>query len=341
MAKNVGYVSLTTLPARLKLDDMKAVAVVGFSGVQALDVVGPFETFTCASRFVDDETWQLEGYEVMLASVDGQPVPASTGLGLMACPLPDPEQVDTVVIPGGVGVRQAAADPALMTWFREAAEHARRIVSVCTGAFLVAEAGLLNGCQATTHWAFADELAQRYPEVRVDPNPMFVRSSRQVWTAAGVSAGIDLALALVEDDHSTEVAKAVARWLVLSLRRPGGQAQFAAPIWTPRARRDEIRLVQEVIEANPAAPHTIDTLATSAAMSTRHFTRVFTSEVGEGPGRYVDRVRTQAARRQLEETTDTVAAIAARCGFGTPETMRRNFIRLLGVSPEAYRKAFN
>lgn len=122
MAKNVGYVSLTTLPARLKLDDMKAVAVVGFSGVQALDVVGPFETFTCASRFVDDETWQLEGYEVMLASVDGQPVPASTGLGLMACPLPDPEQVDTVVIPGGVGVRQAAADPALMTWFREAAE---------------------------------------------------------------------------------------------------------------------------------------------------------------------------------------------------------------------------
>lgn len=254
MAKNVGYVSLTTLPARLKLDDMKAVAVVGFSGVQALDVVGPFETFTCASRFVDDETWQLEGYEVMLASVDGQPVPASTGLGLMACPLPDPEQVDTVVIPGGVGVRQAAADPALMTWFREAAEHARRIVSVCTGAFLVAEAGLLNGCQATTHWAFADELAQRYPEVRVDPNPMFVRSSRQVWTAAGVSAGIDLALALVEDDHSTEVAKAVARWLVLSLRRPGGQAQFAAPIWTPRARRDEIRLVQEVIEANPAAP---------------------------------------------------------------------------------------
>lgn len=233
MAKNVGYVSLTTLPARLKLDDMKAVAVVGFSGVQALDVVGPFETFTCASRFVDDETWQLEGYEVMLASVDGQPVPASTGLGLMACPLPDPEQVDTVVIPGGAGVRQAAADPALMAWFREAAEHARRIVSVCTGAFLVAEAGLLNGCQATTHWAFADELAQRYPEVRVDPNPMFVRSSRQVWTAAGVSAGIDVALALVEDDHSTEVAKAVARWLVLSLRRPGGQAQFAAPIWTP------------------------------------------------------------------------------------------------------------
>lgn len=318
---------------------MKAVTVVGFRGVQALDIVGPFETFTSAARFVDDEAWQSTGYEVVLASVGGEPVAASTGLVLSARPLPEPDQVDTVVIPGGVGISRNS-DPALIEWVKETARHARRIVSVCTGAYLLAEAGLLDGRQATTHWAFAERLAQRYPEVRVDPNLMFVRSSQQVWTAAGVSAGIDLSLALVELDHGTEVAKAVARWLVLYLRRPGGQGQFAAPVWTPRARRDEIRHVQEAIEADPAAPHTMGTLAAAAAMSVRHFTRVFTSEIGEGPGAYVDRVRTQAARRQLEETADPVSAIAARCGFGTAETMRRNFIRQLGVSPDAYRKAF-
>lgn len=262
---------------------MKAVTVVGFRGVQALDIVGPFETFTSAARFVDDEAWQSTGYEVALASVGGEPVAASTGLVLSARPLPEPDQVDTVVIPGGVGISRNS-DPALIEWVKETARHARRIVSVCTGAFLLAEAGLLDGRQATTHWAFAERLAQRYPEVRVDPNLMFVRSSQQVWTAAGVSAGIDLSLALVELDHGTEVAKAVARWLVLHLRRPGSQGQFAAPVWTPRARRDEIRHVQEAIEADPAAPHTMGTLAAAAAMSVRHFTRVFTSEIGEGPG---------------------------------------------------------
>jgi transcriptional regulator GlxA family with amidase domain len=161
-----------------------------------------------------------------------------------------------------------------------------------------------------------------------------------VWTAAGVCAGIDLALALVEEDHGTEVAQTVARHLVMHLRRPGGQTQFAAPVWVTRAKREPIRAVQDAVESEPGGPHSIDELARLAAMSPRHFTRVFTDEVGEAPGAYVERVRTEAARRQLEQTDDTVVAIAARCGFGTAETMRRNFVRRVGISPDQYRKTF-
>jgi transcriptional regulator GlxA family with amidase domain len=227
-----------------------------------------------------------------------------------------------------------------MAWIKAVAGTARRIVTVCTGAFLAAEAGLLDGCRVTTHWAFAERLADEFPSIEVDPDPIFVRSADAVWTAAGVTAGIDLALSLVEDDHGTETAQTVARWMVLYLRRPGGQTQFAAPVWMPRAKRTCIRAVQEAIEAQPGAAHSIGDLARRATMSPRHFTRVFTDEVGEAPGHYVERVRTEAARRQLEQTDDTVVAIAARCGFGTAETMRRNFIRRIGVSPDQYRKAF-
>ena len=193
---------------------------------------------------------------------------------------------------------------------------------------------------ATTHWASADQLAREFPSIVVDPDPIFVRSSAKVWTAAGVTAGIDLALSLVEEDHGTDVAQTVARWLVLHLRRPGGQTQFAAPVWVARAKREPIRAVQDAIDAEPGGAHSICDLARRVEMSPRHFTRVFTDEVGEAPGAYVERVRTEAARRQLEQTDDTVVAIAARCGFGTAETMRRNFIRRIGVPPDHYRKTF-
>jgi len=313
----------------------RKVVVVGFPGVQPLDVVGPYEVFTGASLLTNG------GYDVVLASVDGQPVTSPTGLAFVAMPLPDPnEPVDTIVVPGGAGVDAARSSGELMDWIKVTSGHARRVVSVCTGAFLAAEAGLLDGCRATTHWAFAGRLAEEFPNVDVDPDPIFVRSSETVWTAAGVTAGIDLALSLVEDDHGTDVAQTVARWLVLYLRRPGGQTQFAAPVWMPRAKRAPIRQVQEAIESEPGGPHSIDDLARRAAMSPRHFTRVFTDEVGEAPGQYVERVRTEAARRQLEETDDTVVAIASRCGFGTAETMRRNFIRRVGIPPDQYRKAF-
>lgn len=313
----------------------RKVVIVGFPGVQALDVVGPHDVFSTASLLTDG------GYDVVVASAGGQPVGTATGLGFQAAPLPDPnDPLDTVVLPGGGGVDDARTDSDLVTWIKAVAGTARRIVTVCTGAFLAAEAGLLDGCRVTTHWAFAGRLAREFPAVDVDPDPIFVRSSDTVWTAAGVTAGIDLALSLVEDDHGTELAQTVARYLVLYLRRPGGQTQFAAPVWMPRAKRPSIRDVQEAIESEPGGSHSIGELARRATMSPRHFTRIFTDEVGEAPGHYVERIRTEAARRQLEETDDTVVAIASRCGFGTAETMRRNFIRRVGVSPDQYRKAF-
>jgi transcriptional regulator GlxA family with amidase domain len=317
----------------------RKVLIVGFPGVQGLDLVGPFEVFTSASLVLAAQG--KEAYQPMVASLDRQPVTTETGLTFGAVELPDPsEAVDTLVLPGGRGAHGGRRDPRLIDWIVAAAPQARRVVTVCTGAFLAAQAGLLDGCRATTHWAYTDQLAREFPAIDVDPDPIFVRSSATVWTAAGVSAGIDLALALVEDDHGTEVAQTVARWLVLYLRRPGGQTQFAAPVWVARAKREPIRAVQDAVESEPGGAHNIGELARRAAMSPRHFTRVFTDEVGEAPGAYVERVRTEAARRQLEQTDDTVVAIAARCGFGTPETMRRNFIRRIGVSPDQYRKTF-
>ncbi|WP_185935041.1 GlxA family transcriptional regulator [Mycolicibacterium hodleri] len=319
----------------------RSVVLVGFPGVQALDLVGPFEVFTGATLCLSGQGRADDGYDVTVASVGGRPVSTGTGLQIVAAPLPAAHlAVDTVVLPGGVGTDEARRDDDLVTWIRDLSANARRVVSVCTGALLVAQAGLLDGCRATTHWAFATQLASEFPSVTVDPEPIFLRSSPKVWTAAGVTAGIDLALSLVEDDYGTEVAQTVARWLVLYLRRPGGQTQFAAPVWVPRAKREPIRIVQEAVEGEPGGAHRVPDLARRAAMSPRHFTRVFTDEVGEAPGAYVERVRTEAARRQLTETDDTVTVIAGRCGFGTAETMRRNFVRRMGISPDQYRKSF-
>lgn len=315
--------------------------ILGYPGVQALDLVGPFEVFTGATICLASLQRAGEGYAVSVVTRTGEPATTGTGLGLVAAPLPDPrEPIDTLVLPGGWGVDNARQDPDTIGWIQIAAENTRRVVSVCTGAFLAAQAGLIDGCTATTHWAFAEQLGREFPSVKVDPEPIFVRSSEKTWTAAGVTAGIDLALSLVEDDYGTDVAQTVARWLVLYLRRPGGQTQFAAPVWMPRAKREPIREVQEAIESEPGGAHSIPDLARRAAMSPRHFTRVFTDEVGEAPGAYVERIRTEAARRQLEETDDTVTVIAARCGFGSAETLRRNFVRRLGISPDQYRKTF-
>jgi len=320
---------------------MRSVVVLGFPGVQALDLVGPFEVFTGATIYLAGRGRTDEGYHVSVVSRGGEPVTTLTGLALFAKPLPDPrDPIDTLVLPGGIGVDDARRNADTTGWIQMAAENARRVVSVCTGAFLAAQAGLIDGCIATTHWAFAAQMANEFPSVTVDPEPIFVRSSEKIWTAAGVTAGIDLALSLVEDDYGTEAAQTVARWLVLYLRRPGGQTQFAAPVWMPRAKRAPIREVQEAIESEPGGAHSIPELARRAAMSPRHFTRLFTDEVGEAPGAYVERIRTEAARRQLEETDDTVTVIAARCGFGSAETLRRNFVRRLGISPDQYRKTF-
>ncbi|WP_019204400.1 GlxA family transcriptional regulator [Tsukamurella sp. 1534] len=324
----------------------KAVVVLAYPGVQPLDVVGPFDAFAAASSFLDapadrEGLPRDSGYDVRLVAAEASTVRTSTGLELVAAALPDPAgTLDTVVVPGGTGADAARRDPAIVDWLIAASAHARRTVGVCSGAFLLAEAGLLDGCRATTHWGSARRLADEYPAVRVDPDPIFLRSSESVWTSAGVTAGIDLALALIEEDHGTRLAQKVARALVLYLRRPGGQTQYAAPVWSPRAEREPIREVQRGIDSDPGAAHSVPSLARRADMSPRHFTRVFTQEVGESPGLYVERVRTEAARRQLEETRDTVETIAARCGFGSSETLRRVFARRVGTSPDHYRKTF-
>jgi transcriptional regulator GlxA family with amidase domain len=219
------------------------------------------------------------------------------------------------------------------------ATRTTRLATVCSGTFLLAATGLIDGRRVTTHWHRAARLADEHPTLQVDADAIYVKDGN-VWTSAGVTAGIDLALALVEDDHGAEVAQTVARHLVMFLRRPGGQSQFAAPVWDRPTDKQAVRAAQDLVHADPAADLRVGSLAAATNMSERHFTRVFAAEVGEPPAKYVERVRVEAARRCLEERGSTVAAVAGRCGFGTPETMRRAFLRRVGVSPDDYRRRF-
>ncbi|HAP74843.1 MAG TPA: AraC family transcriptional regulator [Acidimicrobiaceae bacterium] len=317
----------------------RRVVIVAFPGVQSLDVAGPYEVFAGAAAEAESHG-RSTPYDVTVASIAGQPVTTDSGLQLGTTTLPHPpDAIDTLVIPGGTGVYTSRHDPALVDWVRTAAPRCRRVATVCTGSFIAAEAGLLDGCRVTTHWARADRLQADFPALQVDPDPIYIRDGR-LWTSAGVTAGIDLALAMVDDDLGHEVAQTVARWLVMFLHRPGGQTQFAAPVWMPRAERSTVRAVQALVEAAPGGDHSVARMAAAAAMSVRHFGRVFTAEVGEPPARYVERVRVEAARRELESTDDTVDVVAARCGFGTAETLRRSFHRRLGVAPDTYRRRF-
>ena len=314
------------------------VVVVIYPGVQSLDAVGPSEVFAGATRVA--AAHGSAGYSVRLVSVGGRAVRAGSGLVLGGEPSSGPdERIDTLVLPGGDQARGARADIALLSWVATTAPRCRRVASVCTGAFLAAEAGLLDGRQVTTHWAFAGQLAADYPSLRVDVDPIYLQDGKY-WTSAGVTAGIDLALAMVEDDLGAVVAQTVARWLVMFRHRPGGQTQFASPVWVPRADRSAVRAVQDLVESAPAGDHRLPVLAAAAAMSVRHFARVFADQVGETPGRFVERVRLEAARRELETTSDTLEAIAARCGFGSAETLRRAFRRRLDVTPDDYRRRF-
>lgn len=320
----------------------RRIVIVAYPGVQALDVTGPFEVFVSASRVVTAEGTDevAPAYSVELVSPSGSLVETESGLSFGTKPLPRSiGDIDTLVLPGGTGSREARHDQQLISWIRTAAARSRRVVTVCSGTFLAAEAGLADGRTVTTHWARAQALADAYPAVHVDADPIYICDGR-LWSSAGVTAGIDLSLALVEQDLGTEVAQLVARWLVMFLRRPGGQTQFAAPVWMPRAERSAIRVVQAHIDDHPDRDHSVAALAARASMSGRHFTRVFTAQVGEAPGQYVERVRTEAARRALEDSTDTVAVVARRCGFGSAETLRRTFVKRLGISPDQYRRRF-
>lgn len=299
-----------------------------FPGVQSLDVTGALEVFVAADRCGPGR------YTVTTAGVDGAPVRSSSGLRL----LPDAvlgAAPDTLVVPGGDGTRHP--DARLLGWLREHGARAGRIMSVCTGAFLLAEAGLLAGRRATTHWQYSAALARRFPDIDVHHQPIFVRDGT-VSTSAGVTAGIDLALALVEDDIGRDAALTIARHLVLFLRRPGGQDQLSAQLAGQFAERESLREVQRWVVEHPGADLRVDALARRANLSSRQFSRSFTAETGMPPGRYVERVRVESARRLLEDTREGITEVARACGYGTPEAMRRAFIRALGVAPAEYRR---
>jgi transcriptional regulator GlxA family with amidase domain len=236
-------------------------------------------------------------------------------------------------------VRHVAEDKRVLAWVKAQAPRVRRLASVCTGAFVLAAAGLLDGRRAVTHWSECEQLARLHPRVTVEKDPIFIRDGH-VYTSAGVTAGMDLALALVEEDCGRDVAMAVARELVLFLRRPGGQSQFSVQLSTQTAEREPLRDLQAWMADHPGEDLRIPALARRAAMSERHFRRAFTTEVGCPPARFVEQVRVEAARRALEDTPDGVDAIAARLGFGTSESMRRAFTRMLHISPTAYRERF-
>jgi transcriptional regulator GlxA family with amidase domain len=315
------------------------VVIVAFDGLQPLDVVGPHEVFVGATEAAESVGGTC-GYRVTVASVAGGPVRTESGLELGTVPLPDrTEDIDTLILPGGQGATAASQDADLIAFVRAADGTCRRIATVCSGAFIGAAAGLLSGRRVTTHWASADTLSARYPAIEVDPDPIYLRDGKY-WSSAGVTAGIDLALALVREDLGAPVAQLVARWLVMFLHRPGGQTQFAAPVWVPRAERSAVRAVQAMVESAPGADHRLPVLAAAASMSVRHFTRLFTTEVGKTPSQFVERVRLEAARAELEASDATLDVVAARCGLGSAETLRRVFQRHLGVSPDAYRRRF-
>jgi len=322
--------------------DRRLIAIVVYPGVQSLDVTGPLEVFAGAQHLIDASARSERGYDVRVLSRDGQPLRTSSGLGLIPhAKLPtQPPPIDTLLVAGGAGHKEAAEDRALLDWIARASERSRRTASVCTGAFVLARAGLLDGRRATTHWAYAAELARLHPEVIVDQEPIFVRDGA-IWTSAGVTAGMDLALALVEEDLGSDAALTIARHLVLFLRRPGNQSQFSATLAAQQAEREPLREIQRAVLEDIAGDHRVPAMAARAHMSPRHFARAFRAETGVTPARHVERVRVEAARRQLEDGNEPIGAIAAGCGFGTAETMRRVFLRTLHIGPAEYRRRFH
>ena len=315
------------------------VEVLAFPSVQLLDVTGPLQVFASANDLTTDAGGKPP-YAIRVVAQGGQEVTASAGLRLGGEPLPAVEAaVDTLILPGGRGVEVAAADPALVDWVRQRAGRARRVASVCTGAFLLAATGLLDGKRAATHWSLCADLARRFPRVRVEADPIFVRDGA-VWTSAGVTAGIDLALALVEQDLGRSMALAVARYLVVFLKRPGGQAQFSAALSLQTAE-DRFGTLHDWINAHLQDDLSLATLASQARMSERSFSRHYASATGLTPARAIERLRVEAARRKLSESGLPVKRISQSCGFGSEETMRRSFLRLLAATPQDYRARFS
>jgi transcriptional regulator GlxA family with amidase domain len=318
------------------------VAMLAYPDTQILDITGPLEVFARASRWMRDNGRNGDAYTIEILGVGPGPIRTSSGMKLVAdSSFADARgRIDTLLLAGGIGTAEAARNRALIRWIGRQSVRVRRLASICTGAFLLAEAGLLRNRAATTHWSACDRLATRYPEITVEPDRIFVKQG-SLYTSAGVTAGMDLALALVEEDHGKDVALEVARELVLFLRRPGGQAQFSAQLAHQMSQREPLRELQTFILEHPEADLTIAALAHRAGMSPRNFARVFAREIGVTPARFVETARVQAARRLLEESNAGLKEISIATGLGTPESLRRSFLRRVGIPPHSYRERFH
>jgi len=309
--------------------------------VQLLDVSGPLQVFASANVQMQENGQAAPYSPIVIAQQDGSIV-SSAGLGLHTHPLPKTPS-DTLIVGGGRGVHIALQDPQLLQWVRQQAGSARRVASVCTGAFMLAEAGVLDGHRVVTHWDSCDELARRYPALHVDPEPIFINED-SLWTSAGVTAGIDLALALVEADLGRNIALAVARDLVVFLKRPGGQSQFSTALSMQHATRSQDSRFGDLhawILDNLASDLSVATLAAQVGMSERSFVRHYRAHTGNTPARAIEQLRVEAARRLLGDSALPIKRIADRCGFGTEETLRRSFLRAVSVTPQAYRERFS
>ncbi|MEU6513199.1 GlxA family transcriptional regulator [Streptomyces sp. NPDC046978] len=307
---------------------------MAFDQVQLLDVTGPAEVFTTANAYGAH-------YDVRIVSVTGEDVRTSSGVrvGVDGGAESLPERVGTLVVPGCVPWQRAIADRVLIGLTTALAERSRRIASVCAGAFVLAETGVLDGRRAATHWELTGELAAAYPKVEVQADPVFVRDG-DIATSAGVTAGIDLSLALVEEDHGSDLARSVARHLVVFMARPGGQSQFSVRMAPREAQHPAVRQAMNVIAADPRADCSLDGIARHVGLSSRHLTRLFRNEVGMTPGQYLESVRLEAAQALLEAGNDSIDVVAEESGFGSAETMRRVFQLTLGVAPTTYRARF-
>lgn len=316
--------------------ESRFIVMLVYPGVMTMDVYGPLEAFAMANSSSGRTL-----YQVAIASMDGTPVPTSLGVpiapNMAVADIKEP--IDTLLVSGGRGQVEARNDQTLVGWLRTGSREARRTGSICTGAFLLAAAGLLDGRRATTHWAMGTELGQNYPKVTVDIDPIFVRDGN-IYTSAGVTAGIDLALGLIEEDHGRTLALRVARALVLYLKRQGGQSQFSNHLQAQFAASPPVRSAQEWALNNLSVDLGVDALARQARMSERTFRRTFVEETGETPREFVERIRLEAARDLLEEIQLSVQAVATRCGFATVDNLRRAFVRRLGITPQQYRQRF-
>lgn len=313
------------------------IAILAFPRVQLLDVVGPADVFAEAARQLGDH----RAYQVHVIGTDEGVLKSSSGLRLQidSTVANHRGDLDTLLVAGSPHVHTITGNPQLADWLRRQSRKVRRIGSVCSGAFVLAAAGLLDGKRVTTHWNSADRLASEYPQAHVEPDNIYVKDGN-VYTSAGVTACMDLALAMVEEDHGRDLALKVAREMVMFLKRPGGQSQFSAHLAAQTAQRSSIRQVQDLVLENLRSDLSVPALAAHAGMSQRNFARVFRSETGMTPAEFVESARIDAARRLLEDSSAPQKRLADEVGYASVDGFRRSFLRRVGVGPSEYRKRF-